>query len=51
MEDIEDWISDMEKQMGSQDLGRDLISVNNLIKSHNVRNTQYNDVFIFYYIL
>ena len=36
VEDIEDWISDMEKQLASQDLGRDLISVNNLLKSHNV---------------
>lgn len=39
VEDIEDWIADMEKQLGSQDLGRDLISVNNLIKSHNVRSS------------
>lgn len=37
VEDIENWIEDMEKQLASQDLGRDLISVNKLIKSHNVR--------------
>ena len=37
VEDIEDWIADMEKQLASEDFGRDLISVNNLIKSHTVR--------------
>ena len=42
VEDVEDWINDMEKQLASQDLGRDLISVNNLLKSHNVRNTSTN---------
>ena len=36
VEDIEDWIGDMESQMASEDLGRDLISVNNLIKKHAV---------------
>lgn len=36
VEDIGEWISDMEKQLASQDLGKDLISVNNLIKDHNV---------------
>ena len=41
VKDIEEWISDMEKQLKSHDLGRDLISVNNLLKSHNVRNELY----------
>ena len=39
VEDIEDWIGDMESQMASEDLGRDLISVNNLIKKHAVRQS------------
>lgn len=38
VEDIEDWITDMKKQLASQDMGRDLISINNLIKAHSVRN-------------
>lgn len=37
VEDVEDWIADMEKQLASEDFGRDLISVNNLLKSHTVR--------------
>ena len=37
VEDIESWIGEMESQMASDDLGRDLISVNNLIKKHAVR--------------
>ena len=41
VEDIEEWISDMEKQLASHDLGKNLISVNNLLKSHNVRNGMY----------
>ncbi len=36
VEDIQEWISDMENQLASQDLGKDLISVNNLLKEHNV---------------
>ena len=36
VEDIEGWIGDMESQMASEDLGRDLISINNLIKKHAV---------------
>lgn len=36
VKDVEEWISDMEKQLKSHDLGRDLISVNNLLKSHNM---------------
>lgn len=37
VEDIEDWIADMEHQLASEDLGKDLISVNNLLKSYQVR--------------
>ena len=37
MEDIEQWIADMEGQLASEDLGKDLISVNNLIKKHQVK--------------
>jgi len=37
VDDIETWISDMEGQMASEDLGRDLISVNKLLKKHAVR--------------
>lgn len=40
VEDIQEWISDMEKQLASEDLGKDLISVNNLLKEHNVRLSQ-----------
>lgn len=36
VDDIESWISDMESQMASEDLGRDLISVNKLLKKHAV---------------
>ena len=36
MEDIESWIGEMENQLASDDIGRDLISVNNLIKKHAV---------------
>ena len=36
VEDIEVWIVDMENQMASEDLGRDLTSVNNLLKKHAV---------------
>ena len=34
---MEQWIADMEGQMASEDLGKDLISVNILIKKHAVR--------------
>lgn len=37
VEDIESWIGEMENQLASDDIGRDLISVNNLIKKHAVR--------------
>lgn len=37
VEDIEDWIADMEHQLASEDLGKDLISVNSLLKSYQVR--------------
>ena len=36
VEDIESWIGEMESQLSSDDMGRDLISVNNLIKKHAV---------------
>lgn len=36
VEDIESWIGEMENQLASDDIGRDLISVNNLIKKHAV---------------
>ena len=36
VEDVENWISEMEGQLASEDLGRDLISVNNLLKKHEV---------------
>ena len=36
VEDMEQWILDMEAQMASEDLGKDLISVNILIKKHAV---------------
>jgi len=40
VEDMEQWISDMEGQMASEDLGKDLISVNNLLKKHAVSITE-----------
>lgn len=36
VEDMEQWIAEMEGQMSSEDLGKDLISVNILIKKHAV---------------
>ena len=36
VEDVEQWMTDMEGQMASEDLGKDLISVNILIKKHAV---------------
>ena len=33
---MEQWILDMESQMASEDMGKDLISVNILIKKHAV---------------
>ena len=36
VEDIESWIADMEGQLASEDHGKDLISVNNLLKKHAV---------------
>ena len=36
VEDIESWIADMEGQLASEDHGKDLISVNNLLKKHTV---------------
>lgn len=36
VDDIESWIADMESQLASEDLGRDLISVNKLLKKHAV---------------
>ena len=37
VEDMEQWMSDMETQMASEDLGKNLMSVNILIKKHTVR--------------
>eukprot|EP00058_Branchiostoma_floridae_P024804 XP_002610294.1 hypothetical protein BRAFLDRAFT_93030 [Branchiostoma floridae] len=34
VDDLESWLGEVEVQLGSQDLGKDLISVNNLIKKH-----------------
>ena len=39
---MEQWIADMEGQMASEDLGKDLISVNILIKKHAVRMYMYS---------
>ncbi len=39
VEDVEVWIAEMETQLSSEDIGRDLISVNNLLKRHEVRCT------------
>ena len=36
VEDTEEWIAEMEAQLATEDLGKDLISVNNLIKRHQV---------------
>lgn len=36
VEDVEVWIAEMETQLSSEDTGRDLISVNNLLKRHEV---------------
>ena len=36
VEDIEQWIREVEVQLSSEDLGKDLTSVNNLIKKHAV---------------
>ena len=36
VEDMEQWMCDMEAQMSSEDLGKHLISVNILIKKHAV---------------
>ena len=36
VEDMEQWILDMESQMASEDMGKDLMSVNILIKKHAV---------------
>lgn len=36
VEDMEQWIAEMEGQMSSEDPGKDLISVNILIKKHAV---------------
>lgn len=40
VDDIETWMTDMEGQMASEDTGRDLISVNKLLKKHAVRFLQ-----------
>ena len=37
VEDIEQWIREVEVQLSSEDLGKDLTSVNNLLKKHAVR--------------
>ena len=36
VEDVEVWIAEMETQLSSEDTGRDLISVNSLLKRHEV---------------
>ena len=36
MEDIESWMDGVEVQLNSEDLGRDLTSVTNLLKRHTV---------------
>ena len=36
VEDMEQWILDMEGQMSSEDMGKHLLSVNILIKKHAV---------------
>ncbi len=41
VEDVEVWIAEMETQLSSEDTGRDLISVNNLLKRHEVGGAAY----------
>ena len=36
VEDIELWMVEVEGQLNSEDLGKDLTSVNNLLKKHSV---------------
>ena len=36
VEDVEQWIREVEQQLSSEDLGKDLTSVNNLLKKHIV---------------
>lgn len=36
VEDVEQWIREVELQLSSEDLGKDLTSVNNLLKKHMV---------------
>jgi len=36
VEDVEQWIREVEIQLSSEDLGKDLTSVNNLLKKHIV---------------
>ena len=37
VEDMEQWMSDIETQMASEDLGKNLMSINILIKKYAVR--------------
>ena len=45
VEDIESWMDGVEVQLNSEDLGRDLTSVTNLLKRHTVSVCAYVCVF------
>jgi len=44
VDDVEIWIQDMCSQLASEDTGRDLISVNSLLKRHEVHG--FRSVFV-----
>ena len=50
VEDMEQWMADMEGQMSSEDLGKDLISVNILIKKHAVRSLNVHCTYVAVYV-
>ena len=46
VEDVEQWIREVELQLSSEDLGKDLTSVNNLLKKHIVSDCVYHGLYI-----
>ena len=47
VEDVEQWIREVELQLSSEDLGKDLTSVNNLLKKHMVCDYVYVCVYVY----
>ncbi len=41
IEDVEMWLGELESQLGSEDYGKDLISVQNLQKKHALLNNDF----------